>query len=109
MIFCVFRPAIVKEVIHNVLQERLTGVSYNQEESTELSKQLGDEIKSKLKEVGYDRYKFVVQVVLGEQKGEGVKMAARCYWDSDTDNYAQDMFMSDSFFCVATAFGSFYY
>jgi len=24
-------------------------------------------------EVGYDRYKFVVQVVLGEQKGEGVK------------------------------------
>jgi len=39
----------VKEVIHNVLQERLTGVSYNQEESTELSKQLGDEIKSKLK------------------------------------------------------------
>ena len=24
-------------------------------------------------EIGYDRYKFVVQVVMGEQKGEGVK------------------------------------
>ena len=47
--FCRFRPAIVKEVIHNILQERLAGISYSQEESTELSKQLGDEIKSKLK------------------------------------------------------------
>lgn len=48
--FCFrFRPAIVKEVIHNVLQEKLTGITYNQEESTDLSKQLGDEIKSKLK------------------------------------------------------------
>ena len=24
-------------------------------------------------EMGYDRYKFVVQVVIGEQRGEGVK------------------------------------
>ena len=24
-------------------------------------------------DLGYDRYKFVVQVVIGEQRGEGVK------------------------------------
>ena len=24
-------------------------------------------------DLGYDRYKFIVQVVIGEQKGEGVK------------------------------------
>jgi len=24
-------------------------------------------------EMGYDRYKFIVQVVIGEQRGEGVK------------------------------------
>lgn len=39
----------MKELIHNVLHEKLTGISYNQEESTELTKQLSDEIKSKLK------------------------------------------------------------
>lgn len=44
-----FRPAIVKELIHNVLHEKLTGIAYNQEESTELTKQLSDEIKAKLK------------------------------------------------------------
>ena len=66
------------------------------------------------------------------------RMAARCFWDADTDNYAQDIFMNvsllgrvcniilskwesallmfsvclflqDSLFCVAAAFGSYYY
>ena len=49
-----------------------------------------------LPDMGYDRYKFVVQVVIGEQRGEGVKMGCRCFWDSDTDNYAQDIFMNVS-------------
>ena len=47
-------------------------------------------------EMGYDRYKFVVQCVIGEQRGEGVKMGCRCFWDSDTDNYAQDVFLNVS-------------
>lgn len=43
------------------------------------------------------RYKFVVSVVLGEQRGEGVKVGARCLWDADTDNYASDVFLAVSF------------
>lgn len=47
--------------------------------------------------------------MIGEQRGEGVKMAARCLWDSDTDNYAQDVFLNESLFCVCAAFGVYYY
>ncbi|XP_019506362.1 PREDICTED: tctex1 domain-containing protein 2 [Hipposideros armiger] len=60
-------------------------------------------------EMGFDRYKMVVQVMIGEQRGEGVFMAARCFWDADTDNYIHDVFMNDSLFCVVAAFGCFYY
>ncbi|XP_004644634.1 tctex1 domain-containing protein 2 [Octodon degus] len=60
-------------------------------------------------QMGFDRYKMVVQVVIGEQRGEGVFMAARCFWDADTDNYTHDVFMNDSLFCVVAAFGCFYY
>uniref|UniRef100_H9GC41 Tctex1 domain containing 2 n=1 Tax=Anolis carolinensis TaxID=28377 RepID=H9GC41_ANOCA len=60
-------------------------------------------------EKGFQRYKMVVQVVIGEQRGEGVNMAARCFWDADTDNYAQDVFINDSLFCVAMAFGCYFY
>ncbi|KAH9512396.1 Tctex1 domain-containing protein 2 [Bulinus truncatus] len=104
-----FRPANVKELIHTVLGEKLTGVTYSSEDSTALTKDIADTIKFKLKELNYDRYKFIVQVVIGEQRGEGVKVGCRCFWDSDTDNYAQDIFMNETLFCVAAAYGIFKY
>eukprot|EP00050_Salpingoeca_kvevrii_P020407 m.98139 g.98139 ORF g.98139 m.98139 type:complete len:77 (+) comp8853_c0_seq1:325-555(+) len=56
-----------------------------------------------------ERYKFVVQAVIGEQRGEGVKVAARCLWDSDTDGTAQDVFMNESLFCVAAVYAVYFY
>lgn len=39
------------------------------------TREIADEIKHQLKEKNYPRYKYAVQVVIGEQKGEGVKCA----------------------------------
>ncbi len=36
----------------------------------------------------------MVQVVMGEQRGEGVRMGTRCFWDADTDNYASETFVN---------------
>uniref|UniRef100_H2QP08 Dynein light chain Tctex-type 2B n=1 Tax=Pan troglodytes TaxID=9598 RepID=H2QP08_PANTR len=105
----VFRPSVVKDCIHAVLKEELANAEYSPEEMPQLTKHLSENIKDKLKEMGFDRYKMVVQVVIGEQRGEGVFMASRCFWDADTDNYTHDVFMNDSLFCVVAAFGCFYY
>uniref|UniRef100_A0A8C5JCZ2 TC1D2 protein n=1 Tax=Junco hyemalis TaxID=40217 RepID=A0A8C5JCZ2_JUNHY len=104
-----FKSSTVKECIRAILKERLADVQYKPEEMAELTKSLSDTIKDRLKEEGFDRYKMVVQVVIGEQRGEGVNMAARCFWDADTDSCAHDVFMNDSLFCVVAAFGCFYY
>jgi len=104
-----FRPVNVKEMIHTVLGEMLTGKSYSSEDTNAWTKEISETIRDRLKDMGHDRYKFIVQVVIGEQRGEGVKMGCRCFWDSDTDNYAQDIFMNDSLFCVAAAYGVFKY
>uniref|UniRef100_A0A2K5IWI8 Uncharacterized protein n=1 Tax=Colobus angolensis palliatus TaxID=336983 RepID=A0A2K5IWI8_COLAP len=82
-----FRPSVVKDCIHAVLKEELANAEYSPEEMPQLTKHLSENIKDKLKEMGFDRYKMVVQVVIGEQRGEGV----------------------DSLFCVVAAFGCFYY
>ncbi|XP_053421367.1 dynein light chain Tctex-type protein 2B isoform X3 [Nycticebus coucang] len=89
-----FRPSVVKDCIHAVLKEELANAEYSPEEMPQLTKHLSENIKDKLKEMGFDRYKMVVQVVIGEQRGEGVFMAARCFWDADTDNYIHDVFMN---------------
>uniref|UniRef100_A0A452T7C3 Tctex1 domain containing 2 n=1 Tax=Ursus maritimus TaxID=29073 RepID=A0A452T7C3_URSMA len=93
-----FRPSVVKECIHAVLKEELANAEYSPEEMPQLTKRLSETIKDKLKEMGFDRYEVVVQVVIGEQRGEGVFMAARCFWDADTDNYTHDVFMNVSLF-----------
>ena len=36
----------------------------------------------------------MVQVVIGEMKGEGVRMGSRCLWDAQTDKVAQETFMN---------------
>lgn len=104
-----FKPAVVKECIREIVRERLTGVRYDAEEVPQLSTTLAEMIKDRVKQAGFDRYKLAVQVVLGEQRGQGVKMSTRCFWDADTDSYVEDVFITDSLFCVAVVFGSYYY
>ncbi|XP_039620585.1 dynein light chain Tctex-type protein 2B isoform X2 [Polypterus senegalus] len=104
-----FKGALVKECIRSVLKTELASKQYDPEEVGTLSRSLSQTILDQLKKLGFHRYKLVVQVVLGEQRGEGVKVAARCLWDADTDSYMQDVYMNDSLFCVAAVFGCFYY
>jgi hypothetical protein len=104
-----FRSADVKELIHSILLARLADKEYNNETCLDLSKAICAEIKEKLKTLHYDRYKFVVQCVIGEQKGAGINMSGRCFWDSDTDNFAESIYMNESLFCVAAAYGIYYY
>lgn len=54
-----FRPIIVKETIHNVLNDRLSGKVYDVDETTELSKVIADEIKTKLKGTVRKQLKFI--------------------------------------------------
>ena len=80
-------------------------------------------------ELNLPRYKFVVHGVIGEQRGEGAKVAARCLWDSDTDALAREVYVTvrggeeqqtaisgslflpcqETLFCVLTAYGVYYY
>lgn len=99
----------MKEIIAEVLKEKLTGVVYHADNTSLWCREISDEIKQKLKGLGLERYKFVVQVVIGEQKGEGMRMGCRCFWDPKTDNYAEEVFTSESIFAVAAAFGVYLY
>ena len=37
------------------------------------------------------------------------RMGCRSFWDTETDNYAEYTFQSDTLICVASAFGVYYY
>ncbi|XP_042207389.1 dynein light chain Tctex-type protein 2B-like isoform X2 [Homarus americanus] len=104
-----FRSSVVRDAIHNTLVEKLTGFVYNAEAAEVMSKSLTENLRDKILDLGLPRYKFVVNVVIGEQRGEGVKVGARCLWDADTDNYAADVFLAENFFCSASVFAVYFY
>ena len=121
----------MKDVIHNTLQEKLGSFKYDVyllninsnrlfgdlyvcfyhkgEKCSEIIKSTSDLIRNRLRQLGYARYKFVVQVVLGERREQGVRVGSRCLWDAGTDNQASVTFFNDSLFCVATAFAVYFY
>lgn len=105
-----FKAPMVQELINQVLKFHLESKEYNTEEALSWSQAIADDVKAKIKDqCGLERYKIVVQAVIGEQRGGGAKMACRCLWDSDTDNYAQGVFSNQSLFCVTAAWGVYYY
>ena len=69
----------------------------------QLVKQLADDIREKVKSMGYDRYKLVVQVELGEKKGQAINMVSRCLWDTNTDGFASESYESETLFCNCQA------
>uniref|UniRef100_A0A1B6E1Y3 Tctex1 domain-containing protein 2 n=1 Tax=Clastoptera arizonana TaxID=38151 RepID=A0A1B6E1Y3_9HEMI len=93
-----FNSQQVKYLIHEVLQEELEDRTYDSEEAEALSKHIAYKIRTRIKDIGLPRYKLMVQVVLGEQHGAGVKTASRCLWDAECDSYANDVFLNVSFY-----------
>jgi len=79
------------------------------EECSALTKELSNRVKERLKESQYSRYKYFVQVVIGEQKEEGVHVGCRMFWDEATDTHASVTKTYDSLFCVITAYALYSY
>ena len=104
-----FKPLSAKEVIHNVLFDQLSAKTYDAQEAIQWTKDIADIIRDKVKELKFKRYKYLVNVVLGEQHGAGVKMGTRCIWDAEADTYAYDSFINDTIFCVATVYAVYFY
>jgi len=104
-----FKPRVVQGILRSTLHERLNAKKYDPMETGNWTKQIATDVKTRLKALELKRYKYLVQVVIGENKGAGVRMGCRCLWDAQTDKVAEEVFINDSIFAVAVAFGVYLY
>eukprot|EP00906_Rhabdomonas_costata_P032829 RCo046241 len=103
-----FIRVTVEGIMQRILEARLKEVKYDADEMINLSKELCAEIQAEVKKLGYERYKLVTQVVISEAKGQGQRVASRCLWDPEQDNYAQATFRNNTLICVAIVFGCYW-
>uniref|UniRef100_A0A7S3CYT8 Uncharacterized protein n=1 Tax=Palpitomonas bilix TaxID=652834 RepID=A0A7S3CYT8_9EUKA len=103
-----FNAGVVREIIRKTLAEKLEGKDYDAAQAPNVTKELCTAVKEKVKATGCTRHKLVVQATIGQMKGQGVRIASRCLWDVETDNYASDSFQNESLYCVCMVFGCYY-
>ena len=104
-----FKPLSAKEIIHDVLFDQLATKSYDAQAAAQWTKDIADVIERRIKDLQFKRYKYIVNVVLGQQHGAGVKIGTRCIWDAEADTYAYDSFINETIFCMAIVYAVYFY
>ncbi len=102
-----FLPHQVRKVVKKVMDAMLKDAKYDDAKSKQMSLDLCQAVKERVKELGYARYKIIVQSIVGQVNNQGAYVTSRCLWDSTKDNYASISFKNDSLFCVCMVFGIF--
>ena len=89
----------VEHAMKDILTDALSDATYSAELCSAQTQKLCSKIKEKTKEMAFPRYKFVVQVIIGEDTEQSVQMASRCLWDQNTDNFAAASFRAGPAWC----------
>ena len=104
---------MMKELMKNILDKTFSSTNgfmrLNDEELAKLNQLITEQIRKKLKALNYPRYKFIVQVVLGEQRGGGVRSGTKVFWDGETDKHASESFVNEHIFCIASVYAVYLY
>merc|ERR1712066_1175722 len=103
-----FLPSKVTGVIERVMTEYFRDKEYSAEDAKTWTLELSNDIKAAVKELNIPRYKIIVQVVIGEQASQGLRVASKCLWDVTSDNWASYTFQNNSLFAVGMVFGCYY-
>ena len=105
-----FNKLEVKQMLEHLIEPIIDRQNeYESDQCTQLSKDLSRLIKDAMKTLNYDRYKYVIQVVLGQSNDEHLMMTCRCLWDIDHDHYLSFVHSNQKIFCAVTLFALFYY
>lgn len=105
-----FCPLKAKEIMKNIVEPMLIQEKYQAKGLVnQYTLDIAESVRNALKDEYTNRFKILVQVVIGEKQGQGVRIGSKCFWDSDTDNVAWFSFMNDHLYCVVVAFATYLY
>ncbi|GIY35616.1 dynein beta chain, ciliary [Caerostris darwini] len=105
-----FNISVVKEAIKDLVAEELGDKGYDYVYAPDWTKSISKRIHERLKSLmAYHRYKFAVQVVIGEKHGQGMRAASGCLWDEDTDGCASVVVNKESMYCIVSVYAVYCY
>ena len=95
----------VENLLKQIVDDRFIDMKYHKKYAPTMTRVLAAEIKEKLKELNYERYKWITVVQMGEIKDQGMVSCSRCAWDKNNDNHASYYYKNSSIYVNVTVFG----
>ena len=103
----------VYDIIKNILDQKMEQMKekYNHEQATQLNKEITDTIRDELKDdkLNFKRYKIMVHCIIGEKKGQGIKIGCKCMWDTTCDAAVSASWESEYTYAFVIAYGVYFY
>ena len=104
-----FNASKAEKVMSGVLESFLDGEKYDKLLCVNMTKNLSEVIKDRMKEMGFSqRYKYVCIVTLGENLNQGLAQASRSVWNTNTDNFASASYSKGNLFAIATIYATYF-
>jgi hypothetical protein len=77
----------IRRITSNIIGATIAGYKYDGSHAKEFTAILADRMRNQMKQLPYPRYKIVVQVSIGQKKGQALRVASRCLWDLKWDRH----------------------
>ncbi|XP_068009814.1 dynein light chain Tctex-type protein 2 isoform X1 [Melanerpes formicivorus] len=103
-----FRDYLVRDKAQAILMNKLQQAKYDGISSPSLCASVSEEILKAVKELDFDRYKYVVSVLIVEKAGQAMNVASRWVWDAQRDSWVSAKFESETFMALALIMACYY-
>ncbi|PWN46260.1 hypothetical protein IE81DRAFT_319142 [Ceraceosorus guamensis] len=100
-----FDSSKLKVQLHKVLHSRLAGVAWerDKEKMKAVNRDIADNVKSRMIEIEPKGFKYLVQVQLSENKGQGGRADAAYHWE-EGDVVIHEMYANNDLIATVTAY-----
>jgi len=85
------------EAVRKIIQDELQNVSNEKTLKNMRCKKIVEGVKTRLKMLSFDRYRFVVTATCFDKTDQTVRCASRCFWDESRDTFVEESFQNKDF------------
>ncbi|NWU99209.1 TC1D3 protein, partial [Upupa epops] len=103
-----FRDYLVRDKAQAILMNNLQQAKYDGVSSPSLCASISEEILKAVKELNFDRYKYVVTVLIVEKAGQAMNVSKKCVWDVQRDTWVSAQCETETFIALALVMACYY-
>lgn len=92
---------IVKDEMNKNYNDEYT---FHPKYSLHMAAQVSEDIKTRIKALNFDRYRYIVLITVGEYLMQGLYSLANFLWDAEKDGYVNYTIETPKFFAVCSVF-----